>query len=286
MKDHLGSIRMTVNDAGNVISYDDYYPFGLTMPNRSGSYGDDVWKYKFTGKERDVETGLDYFGARYYNAMIGRWMSVDLMNKYFPNISPFVYVHDDPINRLDSDGKVDWKLVKDGAIEAILGYGTAVGSGYAIANSGGTLAPVLGTIGLMGGLTGGSWGMAHIIAGIVEKRGVLEEGLISTTVKNCGGSDLAAAYIGTGVSTFNLAIDVVSPVTGIPKLLDYLNKIADLKDLSEETQNYIKQIIKQIEEQKKKEEQEKQEDEKKKQKDEKKKQKDEKKKQAQENEQE
>ena len=50
----------------------DYYPFGKVMPGRNVKATADNNFYKFTGKERDAETGLDYFGARYYDSEIGR----------------------------------------------------------------------------------------------------------------------------------------------------------------------------------------------------------------------
>jgi uncharacterized protein RhaS with RHS repeats len=68
LKDHLGSIRSTVDDVGIVSSGDDYYPFGMAMDARSIPSGRVDTKLKFTGKERDVETGYDYFVARYYDA--------------------------------------------------------------------------------------------------------------------------------------------------------------------------------------------------------------------------
>ena len=57
VKDHLGSVRATVNEAGDVISHDDYYPFGLTMPGRSANTANPNDNYKFTGHERDDEAG-------------------------------------------------------------------------------------------------------------------------------------------------------------------------------------------------------------------------------------
>ena len=106
LKDHLGSIKMMVDASGNVQSYNDYYPHGMTMPGRSGVMGADT-RYKFTGKERDIESGFDYFGARYYDSRIARWMSVDPLANKYPEIAPYIYTHNDPINRFDPDGKGD-----------------------------------------------------------------------------------------------------------------------------------------------------------------------------------
>jgi RHS repeat-associated protein len=62
--------------------------------------------YKYTGKPLDMEKGLNiyYFGARYYNPAIGRWLAVDPMAGKYPSVSPYVYANDRPIDLLDLDG--------------------------------------------------------------------------------------------------------------------------------------------------------------------------------------
>jgi len=68
LKDHLGNVKVTVNSLGAVAAYDDFDPYGMGLDGRSGVVGEADARYKFTGKERDVETGYDCFGARYYEA--------------------------------------------------------------------------------------------------------------------------------------------------------------------------------------------------------------------------
>ena len=105
LKDHLGDVKMIINSSGVKDSWNDYYPFGMQMDLRNGTTSADA-RYKFTGKERDVvETGYDYFGARYYDSRIGRWMSLDLLEDEYPYSSPYVYVQNDPINYFDPDGE-------------------------------------------------------------------------------------------------------------------------------------------------------------------------------------
>jgi len=68
------------------------------------SWQQDDSKYKFTSKERDLESNYDYFGARYYDARIGRWGSVEpLLERYF-SWSSYVYANSNSINLLDRDG--------------------------------------------------------------------------------------------------------------------------------------------------------------------------------------
>jgi len=67
LKDHLGNVRVTVDEDGNAIGYDDYYPFGKVMPGRSSNNANPNDLYKFTSHEFDTEANLDliYAGARY-----------------------------------------------------------------------------------------------------------------------------------------------------------------------------------------------------------------------------
>jgi RHS repeat-associated protein len=104
IKDHLGSIRSVINESGIVVESNDYYPFGLKMPGRSYVSGTPS-RNLFTGKERDDETGWDYFGARYYDPAIGRWMVVDPLADKAPDMTPYHYCQNNPLNRIDPDGK-------------------------------------------------------------------------------------------------------------------------------------------------------------------------------------
>jgi len=106
IKDHLGNIRVTVDSDGDVLSYNDYYPFGLQMPGRSATSGVDNNLYKYSGKELDEENGLDwyYFGARYYDPVIGRFLSVDRFADKYPSMSPYQYAANNPIKFIDVNG--------------------------------------------------------------------------------------------------------------------------------------------------------------------------------------
>ena len=103
LKDHLGTIKMTVDASCNTTGYDDYYPFGQQMDGRCYTSSADP-RYKYTSKERDAESGYDYFGARYYGARASRWTSVDpLVDKYAAH-SPYIYSFENPVRFLDLTG--------------------------------------------------------------------------------------------------------------------------------------------------------------------------------------
>lgn len=62
-------------------------------------------EFKFNGKELDSETGMYYYGARYYDPSLSIWMSVDPLAEQFPNFSPYNYTMNNPINMIDPDGR-------------------------------------------------------------------------------------------------------------------------------------------------------------------------------------
>jgi RHS repeat-associated protein len=109
--DHLGSTRLVTTSTGAVDTTYDYFPFGeeisATYPPTLVAAKQDV---KFTGKERDAETGLDYFGFRYLSSAQGRWTSPD---QPFADQHPedpqswnmYGYVRNNPLAHIDPSGK-------------------------------------------------------------------------------------------------------------------------------------------------------------------------------------
>ncbi|MBP1672465.1 MAG: hypothetical protein H6Q25_280 [Bacteroidetes bacterium] len=65
--------------------------------------------YTFSGKEKGVETGYGYFGARYYDSGLSIWLSADPMSDKFPNMSPYNYCANNPKMRIDLNGKWIWQ---------------------------------------------------------------------------------------------------------------------------------------------------------------------------------
>jgi len=85
-----------------VISSQDYGAWGYQLQDRN--YDSDVSIYKFTSKVRDDENKYDYFGARYYDARIGRWGSTDPLSNLFTSFSSYVYSYDNPLSFFDVGG--------------------------------------------------------------------------------------------------------------------------------------------------------------------------------------
>jgi RHS repeat-associated protein len=100
LDDHLGSSNVLVDENGTLVNREEYYPFGETS---FGSYSKK--RYRFCGKEKDAESGLYYYGARYYAPWLCRFVSVDPLAGYYPFYTPFQYAGNQPINFIDLDGK-------------------------------------------------------------------------------------------------------------------------------------------------------------------------------------
>ena len=101
--DHLGSANWITDGKGKPIQYIHYAPYGELIDNQQAAGYDE--RYKFTGKERDTETGYDYFGARYYWSIGGIFTSVDQCADDYPWITPYAYCANNPIKYVDPDGK-------------------------------------------------------------------------------------------------------------------------------------------------------------------------------------
>ncbi len=105
LKDHLGNIRAVVDNSGGIKQIQDYYPFGMEM-NQGNALNTASNLYKYNGKEKQIELGLDQldYGARFYDAEIGRWSVVDPLADSYHSYSPYNYALNDPIGKLDPNG--------------------------------------------------------------------------------------------------------------------------------------------------------------------------------------
>ncbi|MBX2968267.1 MAG: hypothetical protein KF803_02765 [Cyclobacteriaceae bacterium] len=104
LANHLGSASLELDENGDVITYEEYFPFGGTSFIAGRNKRDiDLKHYRYSGKERDDFTGLYYFGYRYYAHWMGGWINPDPLG---PEDSEnlYLYVHNNPINLVDPNG--------------------------------------------------------------------------------------------------------------------------------------------------------------------------------------
>jgi len=217
--DHLKTASVITDSLGNIKSESDYYPWGGELQ----FVANDSNHYKFTGKERDTETNLDYFGARYYSNGLARFLTPDWDGKaaavsYAEFADPqslnlYTYVRNVPTSKVDVDGHcVPWCTALAGAgIGAAINVGVtyftkpnATAADYKAAAVNGAIT------GAVAGLTGGAslWvsipanAAANIAGGIAERSiesGHAEVGKTSDVIKDglIGAAGPALEHLGT-----------------------------------------------------------------------------------------
>jgi RHS repeat-associated protein len=115
LKDHLGNNRIVVDASGNLVQTNNYYPSGTSIAEYPRRTDQGAQPYKFGGKELDRMHGLDFYDyvARGYDPTLMRFTMVDPMAEKYYEISPFAYCANNPVNRIDPDGR-DWYEDEDG----------------------------------------------------------------------------------------------------------------------------------------------------------------------------
>jgi RHS repeat-associated protein len=107
---HLGSSSLELDASGLVISYEEYHPYGTTAYQAANGNAEVSGKrYRYTGKERDEETGFYYHGARYYAPWLGRWTAADPIG-IGDGLNVYAYVSDNPVKLHDPRGTDGVKL--------------------------------------------------------------------------------------------------------------------------------------------------------------------------------
>lgn len=99
VENHLNSSTARIKTNGAVLDREEYYPYGETSVRNFSKK-----RYRFTGKEKDANSGLYYFGARYYSAWCCRFMCVDAKSSSTPNFSPYIYANANPVIYNDPTG--------------------------------------------------------------------------------------------------------------------------------------------------------------------------------------
>ena len=105
---HLGSASLELDEQAQIISYEEYAPYGSSTYQAVRSQTETAKRYRYTGRERDEESGFYYHGARYYAPWLGRWVSCDPIGvRQESNL--FNYCSGNPLNRTDSQG-TEWEF--------------------------------------------------------------------------------------------------------------------------------------------------------------------------------
>lgn len=107
--DHLGNTGYVTQVFGEVSQHVEYFAFGETFLEEHNNTTDRT-PYLFNAKELDEETGLYYYGARYYDPVVSTWLSVDPLADQAPGWTPYRFGFNNPIRYTDPDGQWEWDV--------------------------------------------------------------------------------------------------------------------------------------------------------------------------------
>jgi RHS repeat-associated protein len=200
--DAIGSVRLVTDANGQVVESYDYLPFGEAYPSSAS-----VETRRFGGKERDAETGFDYFGARYYSSGNGRFTTVDpVLNVEEAIVDPqrwnrYAYVTNNPFRYIDPDGRDLW--------DALAGLGNAFASNFNIAprgsgNSDYRVGQFIGDLASVpAGFTWANGGVGLMFGGVA---GAPETGGASLVVSAGGAAMVAQGVVAAGKGVANAGV--------------------------------------------------------------------------------
>jgi RHS repeat-associated protein len=103
---HLGSASLELDAVAHIISYEEFAPYGSTTYQAVRSQTEAAKRYRFTGKERNEESGLYYHGARYYAPWLGRWTGCDCLG-ITATLNGLAYARGNPLRLVDPSGMAD-----------------------------------------------------------------------------------------------------------------------------------------------------------------------------------
>jgi RHS repeat-associated protein len=129
-QDHLGGVNVVTDSAGSSIELTEYKPFGEFSRHEKYGGNENVAWYYFTGKPLDDETGLMFYGARYYSPLLGRFITPDSLIPAPGNpqaLNRYSYVYNNPVAFTDPTGNFPWLAF---AIGAFIGGGSSAIQSY------------------------------------------------------------------------------------------------------------------------------------------------------------
>lgn len=228
LKDHLGSTRVVVDEAGTVIAAFDYLSFGDLMRTAHGN--PEMISYRYTGQEFDAELELYNYRARFYDPRLGRFYATDPKAQF---ASPYLYAGNNPINLVDPDGAelvTFLAIVAVGAlVGAAAGGGVAAYKGVEEGLEGWDLAGYIAAgagIGAVAGAASAAGGVAAFAAGSAVAAGASSTaaGLAFGTLAGAGVGATVGAGVGAGEAAAQFGINEAFGVKNQGSLSDAIWK--------------------------------------------------------------
>ncbi|HLK39861.1 MAG TPA: toxin TcdB middle/N-terminal domain-containing protein [Polyangiaceae bacterium] len=204
LEDYMGSSSMAIDAAtSELVERDTYMAYGQAdsdyRPARWNGFRED---YRFTGKEEDIEVGLQYFGKRFLNPMLGRWMSPDPASLHEPgsaDMNLYAYVHGQLLRAIDPIGLGLWQALKESVATGSFGASSPIAqalvhgdyAGSSILQNDKTLQKIQNTAAVV-----------TVAAASVATGGLAEAAIASAGVAGSGtaASAIAASAVGGGAA--------------------------------------------------------------------------------------
>lgn len=210
----INSVNYISDASGQVVQQIEYLPYGQVFLEQRKGYSS---QFTFTDKEEDHESGLIYFGARYYDSKVALWQSVDPMADKYPGLSPYNYCLANPIKMVDPDGnspEENWNRAF-GVLKLAGGVSeAAVGATAGVATSWTGVGGVLGALAFAHGADNSATGFKQILSGKIESS------MTVNSLNSLGFSsqseniDLAISLVSTaGLSNLSISSDKLVRVT-------------------------------------------------------------------------
>lgn len=227
LEDNLGSVSLELNDSGEWISYEEYFPYGGCAFQTGNNVSQVDKEYRYSGKELDTRSGLYYYGSRYYPTWLGRWINPDPSGPS-GGVNLYAFVDGNPISKVDEQGNMGtWLATLTGSVTTLaigvlggkyLGHGMGtksgafmgilagtIGSGLATYLSGGTLNEVTiaalyaggsALLGTMGGIVGSHVADLAVTGGRSGRSAALRGSIVSAVLGGLLGGSLTGASRG------------------------------------------------------------------------------------------
>ncbi len=128
--DHLGSTSWITHTNGKAVQHLQYLPWGEDFVDQRSTNWNAM--HAFSAKEKDVETGLSYFGSRYYSSELSLWLSVDPMADKYPHLSPFTFCANTPVRCADPNGEEVYEFDESGKYLGVSGEKDCLNTYYEI----------------------------------------------------------------------------------------------------------------------------------------------------------
>ncbi|KAJ0417373.1 virulence plasmid 65kDa B protein-domain-containing protein [Aspergillus carlsbadensis] len=190
---HIGSVALELDQDAHLLSYEEFTPYGLSSFAAQSPQLETPKRYRYNGKERDEESGLYYYGARYYAPWISRWINAD-PGGITDGLNVFVYVRCNPVILSDPNGaESKWLNRGIGALQ-LIGGALEVTAGAAGMAAPTGVTQVLGAVAIVHGSDTVLTGLETLWTGEIQKTAT--EMIATEGAKAMGASDQTAERIG------------------------------------------------------------------------------------------